>query len=429
VSARKRLALDDAAQLVRPRDTLLCGLATGQAIGVLEALGKRDDFEDLIVFGGLFARPYALVFKPGVRVLSGFFGPVERAAVAAGVKIEYLAADFAGLERLALRLEPRVVLALTSEPDADGWLSFGPYAGASYRPFVEATRDPARVAIAEMNPNVPRLSGLPAFGDNRIHVDDVDACVENEVDLPALPRSEPTDDERRIAHRVVELLDDGSTLQFGIGGIPDEVARLLAAGPHADFGIHTEMISDGVMYLHEADSVSNQKGLYDGATVATFALGSSELYGWLDGNPAVKILPVSQINDVAVIRRLRRFASINGALAVDLLGQVAADHVGGRQHSGVGGHESFVAGATEAPGGKSFLCLPSVATVHNERISTIVPRLDESTTVTTPRHRVQYVVTEQGAVDLSALGERERARALVDLAHPDFRDALRARTG
>jgi acyl-CoA hydrolase len=161
-------------------------------------------------------------------------------------------------------------------------------------------------------------------------------------------------------------------------------------------------------------------------SVGTFALGSDTLYRWLDGNAAVRMLPVSAVNDPALLRRLRGLVSINGALAVDLRGQVAADHIAGRQHSGVGGHESFVMGATEAANGKSFVCLESTALVRGTRISRIVAGLPDTAAVTTPRHHVQYVVTEFGAADVSLLGDRARAAALVELAHPDFRVTLRA---
>jgi acyl-CoA hydrolase len=179
------------------------------------------------------------------------------------------------------------------------------------------------------------------------------------------------------------------------------------------------------MALHRAGKVTNRdKGLYDGVTVATFALGGADLYAWLDGNPDVRMLPVSATNDPALIRRLRRFVSVNGALSIDLRGQVAADHIGGRQYSGVGGAEAFVVGASEAPGGKSLLCLKSTATVQGQHISTIVPKLGADACVTTPRHHVQWVVTEHGAADVSALSDVERVRALIALAHPDFRAEL-----
>lgn len=422
----RKLDLDSAAELIRPRDAVFSGLATGQPIGLLEALGRRRDLADIVLYCGLLVRPYALLQNPAVRVVSGFFGPIDRAARAGGARIEYLAADFHGFERLALRLKPRVVIALTSPPDAEGWLSFGLHAGASYSSFLEAARDPERLAIAEVNPRMPRVAGIPELGANRVHVSEIDAWAESDADIVTLAGEVPSPADLAIARHVSERIEDGSILQFGIGAIPDEIGHLLATGQLGNFGIHTEMISDAVMRLHQAGKVTNRKALYDGVTVATFALGSQALYEWLDENPAVRIAPVSAINDSTVLHRLRRLVSINAALAIDLGGQVAADHVGGRQYSGVGGHESFVMGASEAPEGKSFICLKSTAMVGGQRISTIVPRLPEDAMVTTPRHHVQHVVTEYGAVDLSALTDVERPRSLTDIAHPDFRDALRA---
>ena len=422
----RKLDLAAAASLVRPRDALLCGFVAGQPAGFLEALGARSDLEDIVLYTGLLQQPYALVQNPAVRVVSGFFGPVERMARAAGAHISYLPADFNGLERLGLRLKPRVALAVTSPPDRDGWLSFGVQAGASYRPFVEAAADPERLAIAEVNPRMPRIEGIPELGGNRVHVSEVDAWVEHDTELVTLPEEQPSPEDLAIARQVCERILPDAILQFGIGAIPDEIARILAERPGGSFGIHTEMISDGVMHLHEAGKATNRKPIYDGLTVATFALGSRRLYRWLEGNAAVRILPVTDVNGPSVLCRLPRLTSINGALSIDLAGQVAADAVAGRQYSGAGGHESFVSGAAAAPEGRSFLCLRSTATVGGKRVSTIVPAFAEGTRVTTPRHHVQYVVTEHGAVDLSVLSDVERPHALIELAHPDFRETLRA---
>jgi len=420
----RRLDLSEAAMLIERRDSLACGLVPGQPIGLLEAIGARTDLEDVVLYCGLLGSPYALVRNPAIRVVSGFFGPVERMARAAGARISFLPADFLGLERLATRLKPRVVLAVTTPPDADGWLSFGAHAGASYRPFVEACSDPARLAIAELNRKMPRIDGLEDYGRNRVHVSEVDALVEHDADLVALPAAKASPEDLAIAGHVCEYIEAGAVLQFGIGAIPDEIARRLAEGASGGYGIHTEMICDGVMRMHEAGKVTNRKPVYDGFTVATFALGSTPLYRWLDGNPVVRVLPVCAVNDPAILRRIPGFVSINGALAVDLAGQVAADSIAGRQYSGIGGHELFVVGASEAPGGLSFLCLKSTATVAGKRVSTIVPELGSGTRVTTARHHVQYVVTEHGAVDLSVLGDDERPAALIRIAHPDFRDEL-----
>lgn len=420
------LPVAEAAALIRPRDTVLCGLASGQPPGLLDALGARTDLEDVELSTGLLAAPYALLQNARVRVRSGFFGPVERMVRAAGGRVEFIARDFHGLERLALVMKPRVVLAVTTPPDADGWMSFGAHAGATYRPFLDAARDPARLAIAEANPRMPRVDGLPEHGRNRVHVSEVDAWTTHDAPLLEVPDPDATPEDLAIAAHVMPLVGEGATLQFGIGAVPNEIAERLAHGPLGDFGVHTEMLSDGVMRLHRAGKVTNRKGLYDGVSVATFALGSSALHAWMDGNPDVRMLPVSATNDPALLRHLRRFVSVNACLSVDLFGQVAADYVGGRQYSGIGGAESFVMGAQEAPGGTSVLCLKSTVTMGGERRSTIVPVLPAGTLVTTPRHHVHWVATEHGAVDLSGRSDVERARALVGIAHPEFRDRLAA---
>src|SRR5262245_53345441 len=219
-----------AAALIAPRDTVLCGFVSGQPAGILEALGERADLEDVVVLTGILAAPYAFLRHPGVRVVSGFFGPIERMFKAAGARIDFLAGDFHGLERLALVHKPRVVLAVTTPPDADGWMSFGTHAGASYRPFVEAARDPGRLAIAEVNPAMPRTAGLPEFGGNRIHISEVDAWTRHTAELFALPTEASSPEDHRIAGHVTALVEEGSTLQFGIGAVPNEIAEILAAG-------------------------------------------------------------------------------------------------------------------------------------------------------------------------------------------------------
>jgi len=420
----ERLSLAAAAALVRPRDTLACGFVAGQPAGFLDALGARRDLEDVVLYTGLLLQPYTLLQHPGVRIVSGFFGPIERMARAAGGRVTYLPRDFNGLERMADQVRPRVMLAVTTPPDADGFLSFGVHAGASYRPFVAAARDPERVAIAEINRHMPRVHGDPELGGNRIHVSEVDVVVEHDAELVTLPDAPPSDADLAIARQVCDRIAPGAILQFGIGAIPNAIAGILAERPGGGYGIHTEMISDGVMRLHRAGKIANRKPLHDGVTVATFALGSRALYDWLDGNPDVRLLPVTAVNGPAVLARLPKLTSINGALAIDLAGQVAADAIGGRQYSGTGGHESFVSGAGDAPEGRSFLCLRSTATVGGRTISTITDAFAPGTRVTTPRHHVQWVVTEHGAVDLSVLDDEARPRALVAVAHPDFRDAL-----
>src|ERR1051325_1557738 len=174
-SKSRKLELAAAAALVRPRDSLICGFVAGQPVGLLEAIGARTDLEEVVLYSGLLMRPYVFLQNPGVKVVSGFFGPIERMARSAGARVSYLPADFNGLERRGLRLKPRVALAVTSPPDRDGWLSFGVQAGASYRPFLDAARDPERLAIAEVHPRLPRIDGIAALGGSRVHISTVDA--------------------------------------------------------------------------------------------------------------------------------------------------------------------------------------------------------------------------------------------------------------
>jgi acyl-CoA hydrolase len=236
----------------------------------------------------------------------------------------------------------------------------------------------------------------------------------------------PGPEEVAIAQHVLPFVDPEATLQVGIGGIPNAIVGLLAEAGRGAYGIHTEMFTTGLMQLHQAGRVRNRKGCFDGHSIATFAMGSRALYDWLDGNDAVRFLPVAVVNDPAVIAKNHRMVSINGALAVDLFGQIVADTLGGRQFSGIGGHEDFLAGIGASPDGRSLVCLPATYLADGARRSRIVPRLDPGSIVTSPRHQVDVVVSEFGAAELFGRTVGERARALAEIAHPDDRDALRA---
>ena len=236
-----------------------------------------------------------------------------------------------------------------------------------------------------------------------------------------------SDAERSIAEHALQFIADGSTLQTGIGGIPSQIATLLAEGPMGDFGVHSEMFTSGLMRLHKAGKVSNRKGgRFDGLSITTFAAGVPELYEWLDGNEEVRFLPVKVVNSPEVIATNRHMVTINGALAVDLAGQVVADTIGGTQFSGIGGHEDFVSGPGLSADGRSLVCLPSSSTVGGQFVSRILPSLPAGSVVSTPRHQVDVVITEFGVAELAGRTIRERAMALAEIGHPDARDALKA---
>lgn len=422
----KLRTLREAVDLINVEDTLAAPIATGQPAAFLSSLAERSDYRNLTIFTGLIIEPYAVLQQPGVHLISGFYGPIDRMLKSMGANVEYLPADFLGWERYARLARPRVVVSALAPMDEHGYLNFGLHAGASFNAFVEAAHDPNRLAIGEVNATMPRVLGLGRYGGNRIHVSEIDCIVESDRSVFELPEQPVTDEDKAIAQHVERLIENGATLQFGIGGVPNIVAQLLAAGNKGDFGIHTEMMVDGIMHLHQAGKVSNHKGVYDGFSVATFGAGSRALYQWMDRNPEVRMLPVAQVNDPAIIRLNRRMVSINGALSVDLSGQVMADTVGARQYSGVGGHELFVIGAHDSEGGKSIICLHATARVGGNTVSTIVKDLPCGTPVSTPRHHVQYIVTEYGVANLGMLTDVQRVVALAEIAHPDFRAELRA---
>ena len=425
IPAEKRRAVEEVAALIRPRDSLAIPLGPGQPPALLSALGERDDWQDLQVFSALLMGLYPLFTRSGVRMLSGFFGPVERGLVASGNRVEFVPADFRRFARLLELLQPRVVATAVAPPDAQGHMSLSLHAGAFVEEMHRCARDPERLLVAEVNPNLPRTLGIPPDDPHWLTVDEVDLIVEAETPLLALAEAEPTQVERAIAAHVRAFIPDGATLQTGIGGIPSQVVSELAQGSGGDYGIHSEMFTTGLMRLHRAGKVSNQrKGQYEGVSVCTFAAGSQELYSWLDGCREVRFLPVDQVNDPSRIAANRNMICINGALAVDLGGQICADTLGRRQYSGIGGHEDFTAGPGLELSDRSLVCLPSVATPGGRAISRIVSSLEPGTSVTTPRHQVDVIVTEYGAAELQGRTVGERARALAAIAHPDFRDEL-----
>lgn len=423
--APQHLTPEDAAALVRDRDTLGVPLGPGQPSAFLHALGGREGFVDLTVFGALLVDLYEVFMKPGVRYLSGFYGPAERFLVDSGARVEFVPADFRRFSRIAEQLSPRVVAGVATPPDADGNLSLSLHAGATVEAMHQAGADPDRLLVVEANAKFPRTFGLGEH-THTVHLDEIDVLVDSDRDPFLLPDVVATDADRAIARYVQELIPDGATLQTGIGGIPSTVAGLLAEGDGGDYGVHSEMFTTGLMQLHRAGKVTNtHKGQYDGVSITTFAAGTAELYEWLDENHDVAFLPVDIVNAPEVIARNREMITVNGALAVDLNGQVVADTIGGRQFSGIGGHEDFISQSGLSLSDRSLVCLRSTSQVEGVTISRIIPRLPEGWIVTTPRHQLDLVVTEHGVAHLRGRTVRERAHALAEIAAPQFRDELR----
>jgi acyl-CoA hydrolase len=410
---------DDAAAILEPVDSLGIPLGPGQPSAFLHALGRRDDWRSLRVFGALLVELFPLFARSGVAYRSGFFGPAERALRAAGHDVSFVPADFRRFEEIAHRFAARVVATAAAPPDRDGRISLSLHAGATIEALRAAGRDPDRLLIVETSPAYPRTLGLPPDHEHSIDLEEVDVWIQSDASPTVLPDAEPGPVEQAIARHVEPFIEEG------IGGVPNAVVQLLAEGPGGDYGVHSEMYTNGLMRLEQAGKVTNRKGVFDGVSITTFAMGSRELYDWLDGGEAVRFLPVDVVNAPALIARNRKMISINGALSIDLYGQVVADTIGGAQHSGIGGHEDFLAGTGRTETGRSLLCLPSTVKVGGEIRSRIVPQLPAGAVVTSPRHQVDVVVTECGVAELAGRTVEERAQALVEIAHPDRRDELR----
>lgn len=421
------LTPQEAAARLRPTDTLGIPLGPGQPGALLHALGERDDWVDLTVGGALLVDLYPLFLHPGVHHQSGFFGPAERFLLASGADIQFVPADFRRFAPVLERTRPRVMATAATTPDGDGWCSLSLHAGATVAELVRASADPERELVVEVNPHLPRTRGLPPEHRHALHVDQIDVLVPSDRLPFVLADPEPGPVDEAIADLVRPFVPDGATLQTGIGSIPSGVVGRLAEGDGGDYGIHSEMFTTGLMHLHRAGKVTNaRKGVFDGVSVTTFAAGTAELYEWLDGNDEVCFLPVDLVNSPEAIARNRRMVTVNGALQVDLQGQVVADTLDGQQFSGIGGHEDFVAASGLELEDRSLICLPSTATVGGAVVSRIVDRLPAGAVVTTPRHQLDVVVTEHGVAELRGRTVRERARALAAIADPSVRDELRA---
>ena len=421
-----RIDLSEAIALLRPEDSMAVPLGPGVPGGFMHALAERDDFTRLEIFGALLPDLYAILTKPGVHYRSGFFGPAERFLRDSGASIDFVPADFRRFAPILEWLNPRVI-AFAGAPPVDGWVSLSLHAGASVDEIHRAAKDPNRIVIAEVSEKFPRTFGvLPEYG-HRIHVDDIDALIYTEREPLNLADAPSTDAETAIAQLALQFIRSGSTLQTGIGGIPNQIALALAQSDISDLGIHSEMFTTGLMRLHQAGKVSNRKGTeFDGFSPTTFAAGIPELYTWLHENEDVRFLPVKIVNSPEIISRNRDMVTINGALAVDLSGQVVADTINGKQFSGVGGHEDFVAGPGLTLGGRSLICLPSTSVVNGELTSRILTQFPGGSVVSTPRHQVDVVITEYGVAELEGRTIRERSRALAMIGHPQFRDELLA---
>lgn len=410
----KLVTADEAVSKIKSDQRVVCGHAVGEPSLLLDTMVKNKDLYRNVEIVHMVPMGKAEYTKEEMRENfrhnAVFVGGPTRKAVENG-NADYTPCFFYQVPELLKNLTVDVALIQVSSPDEHGYCSFG-----VSNDYTKPATKLAGLVIAEVNEKMPRT-----YGDNFIHVSEIDFIVEHTHEMIELKPGEIGEIERQIGRNCASLIEDGSTLQLGIGTIPDAVLMFLE--DKKDLGIHSEMISDGVVELVNKGVITNKlKTLHPGKIVVTFLMGTKKLYDFVNENPAVEMYPVDYVNNPLVIMKNYKMVSINSCVQVDFLGQVVSDSVGLKQISGVGGQVDFVRGATMAPDGKSIIAMPSTAA--GGKVSKIVPFIDNGAAVTTSRNDVDYIVTEFGVAKLKGKTLRDRARALIEIAHPDFRNSL-----
>lgn len=416
----KIMEADQALKVIKSGDRVVIGHACGEPQALVEAMVKRAPELHDVEIVHMVAMGQAKYAQPGMeasfRHNALFVGSSTRKAVEER-RAEYTPCFFSEVPRLFRNklLPVDVVLLQITPPDQEGFCSYGVSVD-----YTQPAAESATTVICQMN------SRLPVTGGAKIHLDHIHMIVEQEQPLLELKPPQIGEVERKIGEHVASLIPDGATLQLGIGAIPDAV--LLFLGNKKDLGIHSEMFSDGVVFLAESGVITNRKKTINhGKFIATFLMGTQKLYDFVNHNPDVEMRSVDYVNDPYIVGQHDQMISINSAIQVDLMGQVNAEMIGSKQFSGIGGQVDFVRGASRSVGGKSIIALPSTAA--NGKISRITVELDRGAAVSTSRNDVHVVVTEFGIADLRGKSLRERARALISIAHPDFRAALSEQAG
>ena len=411
----KLVSADEAVSHIRSGQRIVFSHAAGESLVLSDALVRNRALFENVEIVHMVAMGEAKYCEPGMekhfRHNSFFLGASTRKAAKEG-RADVTPVYFSEVPELFRTTLPVDAVFLNlSPPDEHGYCSFGISVDYSKPAAMEA-----ELVIAQINPSMPRT-----LGDSFIHISDIDYIVEADTPLIELPPAGISEVERAIGKNCASLIEDGDTLQLGIGAIPDAVLGFLKE--KKDLGIHSEMISDGIVELYEAGVITNRrKSLHAGKSIVTFLMGTRRLYDFADNNPAVELHPVDYVNDPYVIAQNERLVSVNSCVQVDLMGQVVSASVGRRRISGVGGQVDFVRGANMSRGGKSIMAMPSTAA--EGRISKIVPVIGEGAAVTTSRYDADYIVTEYGAARLKGESLRNRAKKLIRIAHPDFRRML-----
>ncbi len=421
----KLITVSQAIALVKSGDYIVTGLGAAGAVLFQSHLHEAAErLKDVIISTCLPPYEYPCLNDPQYRhsfIHEGWFytAPMRKAQKNGATSFIPNMLHFAGTKRLFHR-KPNIFIAAAAMPDRHGYISL-----STSNTYERQMFDAADIKILEINPNYPRL-----FGDHNIHYSQVDHLIEADYPVPEIPDVPANDKDKIIGNLVASHIHDGDCLQLGIGGIPNAIAQALYG--KKDLGIHTEMMTTGMMDLMKAGVVTGlKKQIQRGKAVCAFVMGTRALYDFVDDNPAIEVLSASYTNDPYVIAQNDNMVSINTTMEVDLTGQCASESIGSMQFSGTGGQTDTAVGAQNAKNGRSFICLYSTAMVKNpqtgerEEISKIVAQLKHGAAVSLSRNDVDYVVTEYGVAALRGTSIRERVELLIGIAHPKYRDSLR----
>lgn len=411
---QRKMSPEEAVRLIHSGDRVVIGHAVGVPLAITDVMVEhRKDYKDVEIIQ-MVSQGNAKFCEPGTeghfRLNSLFVGAQSRPAVKEG-RGDFTPCCFSDVPSLLRELTVDAAVIQVSLPDRHGYVS----CGVSVDYTLPAAKC-AKTVIAQVNRRMPRT-----LGDTCLHVSEIDCFVEIDHPVLEIPLPKIGEAEKAIGENCAKLVRDGDTLQLGIGAIPDAV--LLFLKDKKDLGIHSEMISDGVVELIENGVITNaRKNLHPGKSVVSFLMGTKRLYDYADDNPAVAMYPVDYVNDPYVVGKNDNLVSINSCVQVDFMGQVAAESVGTTQISGIGGQMDFIRGARLSKGGRAVIAIASTAA--GGKISKIVPFLDQGAAVTTSRTDVDYIVTEYGIAHLRGKTLKDRARALISIAHPKFREEL-----
>ena len=418
---RKLVTPEEAASVIKSGDNVMMAGACSAPPDIVAALCLRyQELENVTIWAGLLMYPFEFLkkeYRGHLNYVTIFFGPVERMFYGEG-NIENFAFHFSRADRATLETAKcNVVMCEVSPPDDRGFMCFGPVGIYHNAVCCQA----ARTVMVQVNSQTPYIYG----GNNVIHVSDVDYIVEKDHPLPEVPEIPINEAETKIGQLIAERVPDGSTIQIGLGGVANAVGHFL--DHKKDLGVHSEMMTDSMMDLAQKGVITCKKKTFHPGKmlIGGLCLGSKALYDYVHRNQLVEFYPIYYVNDTYNIAKNENFVSINNALTVDLTGQVASESLGHSMYSGTGGQLDFVRGAARCPNGASFLALKSASTTKDGTlISRIVSHFMPGTAITTPRADVMYVVTEHGVADLWNKTTSQRIKAMVSIAHPDFREQL-----